>query len=60
MANVKDHTKLNVWIPDEQLAALRQTSDQTGIPMATIVRRALERELAKMAPLVEASEALKA
>lgn len=42
---------MNIDIPEAMAEALRQLKDQTDVPVAAIVRRAIARELERMAEL---------
>jgi hypothetical protein len=56
MVKVKGNTKLNIWLNDEQLTKLREASETTGVPMSKIFRDAIDRELERIKPLIEAAK----
>lgn len=37
--------KINLTVSDEMMEALRRQSDETGVPMAELIRRAVAHEL---------------
>jgi len=42
-------TKYNVYLPPQQIEALREISDEKGVPAAELIRRAIDEWLAKNA-----------
>ena len=40
-------TKYNVYLPDQQIEALREIADEKGVPVAELIRRAIDEWLAK-------------
>jgi len=40
-------TKYNVYLPDQQIAALRKIAEEKGVPVAELIRRAIDECLEK-------------
>ena len=54
--NVKNATKISVWVKNDTYEALRNARVVTGIPQSTIVNRAIANELETMKEVITASE----